>query len=74
LERAKREKFKFACKLVVRGAYMLQERKRAIDLKYSDSIHNTIADTHANYDSMVELLLDHNSIASFMVASHNEEC
>jgi proline dehydrogenase len=73
LERAKREKFKFACKLV-RGAYMLQERKRAIDLKYSDPIHDTIEDTHANYDNMVELLLDHNSIASFMVASHNEEC
>jgi proline dehydrogenase len=52
---------------------MLQERKRAIDLKYSDPIHDTIADTHVNYDNMVELLLDHNSIASFMVASHNEE-
>jgi proline dehydrogenase len=72
LVRAKREKFKFACKLV-RGAYMVQERKRAIDMKYKDPIHDTITDTHENYDNIVELLLDHNSIASFMVASHNEE-
>jgi proline dehydrogenase len=72
LERARREKFKFACKLV-RGAYMVQERKRARDMSYPDPIHNNIADTHQNYNHQVKKLLQNNSIASFMVASHNED-
>ncbi|CAK4084831.1 unnamed protein product [Aphanomyces euteiches] len=72
LERAEREKFRFACKLV-RGAYMIQERKRAADMGYPDPIHPTLEATHANYDSLVELLLVHNNRTSFMVASHNEE-
>ncbi|RHY01038.1 hypothetical protein DYB30_006354 [Aphanomyces astaci] len=72
LERAEREKFQFACKLV-RGAYMIQERKRALDLEYADPIHPSLEATHANYNSLVELLLVHNHRASFMVASHNED-
>ncbi|TMW57241.1 hypothetical protein Poli38472_003166 [Pythium oligandrum] len=72
LERARREKFRFACKLV-RGAYMVQERKRARDMGYPDPIHNTIEDTHSNYNTQVAKLLRNNSIASFMVASHNED-
>lgn len=72
LERARRENFRFACKLV-RGAYMVQERKRARDKGYSDPIHNSIEDTHRNYDAQVKKLLHNNHIASFMVASHNEE-
>ncbi|GLD96252.1 hypothetical protein PINS_up004935 [Pythium insidiosum] len=72
LERARRENFRFACKLV-RGAYMVQERKRARDMGYSDPIHNTIEDTHNNYNAQVEKLLRNNAIASFMVASHNED-
>jgi proline dehydrogenase len=72
LERAEREKFHFACKLV-RGAYMIQERKRAQDMHYPDPIHPTLEATHANYNAMVELLLVHNHRTSFMVASHNED-
>ncbi|DAZ99022.1 TPA: hypothetical protein N0F65_010908 [Lagenidium giganteum] len=72
LERARRENFRFACKLV-RGAYMVQERKRARDMGYPDPIHDSMEDTHANYDAQVKKLLGSNSIASFMVASHNED-
>ena len=72
LERARREKFRFACKLV-RGAYMVQERKRAVDLGHPDPIHGTIEDTHANYASQVKKLLENSHLASFMVASHNEQ-
>ncbi|OWZ03976.1 Proline oxidase [Phytophthora megakarya] len=72
LERARREKFRFAAKLV-RGAYMVQERKRARDKGYADPIHDTIEDTHTNYDSQVSKLLRNNHLASFMVASHNEK-
>ncbi|KAG7400317.1 hypothetical protein PHYBOEH_006257 [Phytophthora boehmeriae] len=71
LERARREKFRFAAKLV-RGAYMVQERKRARDKGYADPIHDTIKDTHNNYDAQVSKLLRNNHLASFMVASHNE--
>uniref|UniRef100_A0AAV1VBL8 Proline dehydrogenase n=1 Tax=Peronospora matthiolae TaxID=2874970 RepID=A0AAV1VBL8_9STRA len=72
LERARREKFRFAAKLV-RGAYMVQERKRALDKGYDDPIHDSIDDTHENYDAQVSKLLRHNHLASFMVASHNEQ-
>lgn len=71
LERARREKFCFACKLV-RGAYMVRERQRAVDLQYVDPIHTTLEDTHRNYHAQVEKLLQHPDIAHFMVASHNE--
>ncbi|KAG6948270.1 hypothetical protein JG688_00015198 [Phytophthora aleatoria] len=72
LERARREKFRFAAKLV-RGAYMVQERKRARDKGYADPIHDTIEDTHVNYDAQVTKLLRNNHLASFMVATHNEQ-
>ncbi|CAH0488422.1 unnamed protein product [Peronospora farinosa] len=72
LERSRRENFRFAGKLV-RGAYIVQERKRARDKGYADPIHDTIEDTHENYDAQVSKLLRHNHLASFMVASHNEK-
>jgi proline dehydrogenase len=72
LARAKRENFHFACKLV-RGAYMVQERKRARDMSYADPIHQNIQDTHRNYNAQVQKLLENNEVSSFMVASHNED-
>ncbi|TDH74439.1 hypothetical protein CCR75_006351 [Bremia lactucae] len=72
LERARREKFRFAAKLV-RGAYMVQERKRAREMGYADPIHDTIEETHETYDGQVAKLLQHNQLASFMVATHNEK-
>ena len=49
MERARREGFCFGAKLV-RGAYMFLERDRAEMLKYPSPIHDTIEDTHANYE------------------------
>lgn len=34
----------------VRGAYMVLERQRAQDMGWPSPIHDTAADTHANYD------------------------
>ena len=52
---------------------MVQERRRAEELMYPDPIHNTLEDTHWNYNRLIYLLLQHNDDASFMVASHNLE-
>jgi proline dehydrogenase len=53
LERANTGNYKFAAKLV-RGAYMVLERKRAEDMGYEDPILPTIEDTHASYNAGVE--------------------
>lgn len=49
IERAQREGFRFGAKLV-RGAYMQLERQRAADRGYPSPIHDTLEETHANYD------------------------
>eukprot|EP00121_Abeoforma_whisleri_P001203 Awhi_evm1s1070 len=72
LARAKNENWIFACKLV-RGAYMIQERARSKVYGYRDPIHETIEDTHDNYNSLAMLLLSKNHRCQFMVASHNPE-
>ncbi|KAI9479603.1 FAD-linked oxidoreductase-like protein [Zychaea mexicana] len=87
VERAKRENFGFAAKLV-RGAYMVMERKRAAQLGYPSPIHDTLEDTHDSYNNGVRFLLDKlrerqeatgEPLASttapvvFMIASHNRE-
>ncbi|KAG0170358.1 hypothetical protein DFQ28_000990 [Apophysomyces sp. BC1034] len=87
VETAKRENFAFAAKLV-RGAYMVSERKRAEQMGYPSPIHDTLEDTHASYNNGVRFLLDKLSqhqqetgetLTSttapivFMVASHNRE-
>ena len=51
MERAKREGYFFAGKLV-RGAYMVAERERAAKMGYDSPIHDTLEDTHANYDKV----------------------
>ncbi|KAI8994525.1 FAD-linked oxidoreductase-like protein [Pilobolus umbonatus] len=86
-EVAKRENFTFAAKLV-RGAYMVSERKRAQQLDYPSPIHETLEDTNQSFDGGVKFLLskigEHQEMAGepldgssspivFMVASHNRE-
>eukprot|EP00743_Colponemidia_sp_Colp-15_P001127 GILK01001239.1.p1 GENE.GILK01001239.1~~GILK01001239.1.p1 ORF type:complete len:545 (-),score=91.63 GILK01001239.1:96-1514(-) len=71
LERAKRQGFQFAAK-VVRGAYMVEERRKAVEFRYEDPIHNTISDTHDAYNRTVDHILQHISRAALCVASHNE--
>jgi proline dehydrogenase len=72
MERAKREGFKFAGK-VVRGAYLVQERKRALEMGYESPIHETKQDTDDNYDRVVEVFLQKRHRAALMIASHNED-
>lgn len=76
---AKRAGWTFGAKLV-RGAYMVSERKRAADLGVPDIIQDTIQDTHDAYNGAVDLLLGElaadnpdSSGLSFMVASHNKD-
>eukprot|EP00744_Colponema_vietnamica_P004938 GILI01007304.1.p1 GENE.GILI01007304.1~~GILI01007304.1.p1 ORF type:complete len:534 (+),score=210.81 GILI01007304.1:81-1604(+) len=71
LTRAHREGFRFAAKLV-RGAYMNEERRLAREQNYPSPIHDTLQDTHNNYDALVDLVLRNHSNASLCVASHNE--
>ncbi|KAJ1949290.1 proline dehydrogenase, partial [Dispira parvispora] len=55
--RSHREGFQFGVKLV-RGAYMVSERKRASSLGLPDPINNTIEDTHASFNAGIKFLLD----------------
>lgn len=82
LNQAQRQKFYFGAKLV-RGAYMEQERARAVSLNYTDPInpsyeattemyHNTLAECLKR----VKELKNAGDIANkigIMVASHNED-
>jgi proline dehydrogenase len=74
LERANREGYKFGAKLV-RGAYMILERKRAKDLKLPSPIWDTKEDTDLAYDAAVAALLPsvRDNGAEIMVASHNQQ-
>uniref|UniRef100_A0A6B2L295 Proline dehydrogenase n=1 Tax=Arcella intermedia TaxID=1963864 RepID=A0A6B2L295_9EUKA len=72
LERAKREKYWFATK-VVRGAYLVLERRRAAEMGYEDPLQPNIEETHKNYHRVVDLLLRNNSNANVLVASHNQD-
>ncbi|KAI7904569.1 FAD-linked oxidoreductase-like protein [Cokeromyces recurvatus] len=88
VELAKRENFTFAAKLV-RGAYMISERKRAEEMDYESPIHETLEETHASYNGGVQFLLrkigeyqeqikqsinsKETSPIVFMVASHNRD-
>ena len=68
------EGYKFAAKLV-RGAYMVTERRRASDLGLPDPVHATIEDTHRCYDASVARVLDAiagGRGAEVMVATHNQ--
>ncbi|KAI9469025.1 MAG: FAD-linked oxidoreductase-like protein [Benjaminiella poitrasii] len=86
VELSRRDEFTLAAKLV-RGAYMVSERKRAEDMGYESPIHETLEETHASYNDGVQFLLtkirEHQEAGGevtkeespvvFMVASHNRE-
>lgn len=68
---AKLDGYIFAVKLV-RGAYMEKERDRAKRMGYPSPIHDTKADTDADYDAAIEYCLRHFQTMSFVAATHNE--
>lgn len=81
LEQAKRQNFYFGCKLV-RGAYMEQERGRAVVLGYTDPINPTYEATSETYHkTLTECLRRIKDLKdngqpnriNVMVASHNED-
>ncbi|KAI9352688.1 FAD-linked oxidoreductase-like protein [Obelidium mucronatum] len=72
MERAERAGWTFGVK-IVRGAYMVSERERALEMKYEDPINPSITETHASYNAAIDHLL--NSVpkkVEFVVASHNK--
>ena len=74
MDRAKRQGYYFAAKLV-RGAYMVTERKRAAELGYESPVHETIAATHATYDGCMERMLEamaQGDKVEVLIASHNQ--
>jgi len=42
----------------VRGAYLVSERERALQMGYADPCHASLDDTHACYHQCVDTLLD----------------
>jgi len=75
VELSRRENWYFGAKLV-RGAYMYQERERAIEIGYEDPINPDYEATNRMYHKCLEYVLeeiDLNRKANIMVASHNED-
>ncbi|BFZ18280.1 hypothetical protein BsWGS_21319 [Bradybaena similaris] len=77
LDLARREDFYFGAKLV-RGAYMDQERERALTVGYEDPINPTYEATTAMMHSVIEevmrqIHLRPTSRIAVMVATHNED-
>ncbi|KAM9451171.1 proline dehydrogenase 1, mitochondrial [Clarias gariepinus] len=75
VELSRREGWYFGAKLV-RGAYMHQERQRAVEIGYKDPINPDYESTNTMYHRCLEYILKeicHNRVANVMVASHNEE-
>jgi proline dehydrogenase len=65
------EGYIFGVKLV-RGAYMEKERERAQEQGYPSPIHETKAETDADYDAALSYCLKHIDEVSFVAATHNE--
>ena len=72
---ARRYNFHYGVKLV-RGAYLEQERSRAVSMGYEDPIHPTKEATDNCYHKAISYLIEEVSKSdkcNVMVASHNEE-
>ncbi|XP_061134994.1 proline dehydrogenase 1, mitochondrial isoform X2 [Syngnathus typhle] len=75
LELSRRQGWHFAAKLV-RGAYMHQERERALESEYEDPINPDYETTNVMYHRCLDYVLDEiarHRNANVMVASHNED-
>ena len=74
LNLARAKNYKFATKLV-RGAYMVHERREAKRLGVPSPVHETKADTDANYNACVRHVLEtsREDGSAIMVASHNAD-
>lgn len=66
MERASREGWKWGAK-AVRGAYIHQERALAEEHGHESPIHDTLADTHDNYDRCLLLIMAPSSIPTHAI-------
>lgn len=57
----------------VRGAYMEEERKRAMEMGYPDPICKDKQATDDNYDAGVAFVMDHIDRMELFMGTHNEE-
>jgi proline dehydrogenase len=73
IESARRQGYKFGAKLV-RGAYMVLEKNLAEESNKESPIHDSLGDTHANYNRCVRMLIQEvaTSQAEVMIATHNQ--
>jgi proline dehydrogenase len=70
--RAQREGYFFAAK-IVRGAYLVLERKRAQEKGYEDPIWPSLKDTHNNYHRVLDLVFQNmHTGLNVLVATHNQ--
>lgn len=78
IQRSDREGWFFACKLV-RGAYMVLERKRAQDHGVESPIWDTLEETHECYNTQMRVVMERAAVkegrakANILVATHNQE-
>lgn len=57
---------------VVRGAYMEQERERAREMGYPSPINPTQEDTHRDYNTAIETIMDNIDVVEICLGTHNE--
>lgn len=76
MDQAKREGYRFGAKLV-RGAYMDQEREKAIQMGYEDPVNDSYDATTTMYEKSfihcLNQMKENPGRVNIMVASHNED-